>query len=77
MPYLTIIDEAHLDIIYARTKFFLWRERHRQGNEVWFTIDDIVAHFSQPPLKGIIVVALLIIEAGGELERRGNRVRHT
>ena len=74
---IIITNEATIDIIYARTKFFLWFQRHRQGNEGWFTLADIAAHFSQPPPKGAVALALLNIEAGGELERRGDRVRHT
>lgn len=73
---MIITNEATIDIIYARTKFFLWRKRHVAKTTRWFTVAEITNHFGQRPPKGIVILALLSINATGELERRGNRVRH-
>lgn len=74
-PTVTI-NSSHLDIIYARAKFFLWRKRHVENTERWFTINEIAAHFSKRPSADDVIVAIGCIAATNELERWGNRVRH-
>ena len=78
MPHLAIIDQAAVHVLHARAQWFLWDQRHRQGNSGWFTVADIIADMGQRPPTIPMLVALHDMAEAGHMERDGEgRVRHT
>jgi hypothetical protein len=77
MTYLTPADRGVIDIVHARAQFFLWEQRHRRGNDDWFTIGDVFAIFEQRPPLTPFVLALKELAQTGSIEANvEGQVRH-
>lgn len=76
MAYLTTIDQAAVNIIHARAQWFLWDQRHRRGNDNWFTVEQIADDFGKRPPLIPLILALKDLSATGSIERDDGRVRH-
>ncbi len=77
MTYLTTIDQSTVHILHARAQYHLWVERHRAGNDRWFTVEEIADFFGERPPLIPLIIALTELAATGNLEGDAEgRVRH-
>ncbi len=71
------IDQAAIDITYARVKLFLHDHRHRRGDRRWFTVADIAADFGKRLPIVPLILALRDLARSSSLEGDSQgRVRH-
>ena len=77
MTHLTPAEEAAVDVLFGRTKGFLYHQRNHEQNHGWFAVSDVAALFGASLPVAHFLRALQELAASGDLEGDAEgRVRH-